>query len=114
VSFPVSFYGSVSNSAHTASCCSVPDKLESILKGASIAYSRNHPDVLKDELKPTIKIFVLPGYYTTSSGNSSQTFRDNLSVPSPRGPLKMGPTGCPETSVRNHEKKLQSGESMIR
>jgi hypothetical protein len=33
----------------------VTDKLESIWKEAIIAYSRNHPDILKDELKPTIK-----------------------------------------------------------
>jgi hypothetical protein len=51
------------------------------------------------------KNFVLPGYYTAGNGNSSQTFRDNVSVPSSRSPLKMGPTGCSETSVRNHESK---------
>ena len=40
------------------------------------------------------------------------TFRDNLSIPSSRGkqwqavatlPLKIGPIGCPETSVRNYQ-----------
>ena len=88
-----------------APCCSVTDKPKSIRKEAIIACSRKHPDILKDELKPTIKKknFVLPGYYTASSGNSSQKFRDNLTVPSSRDPLKMGPKGCPETSVRNHE-----------
>jgi hypothetical protein len=43
------------------------------------------------------------------------TFRDNLSVPSSRGkqcqavatlPLKIGPIGCPETSVRNYQYML--------
>ena len=45
----------------------------------------------------------------TSCGNSSPTFRDNLSVESLRVgpifdslPLKMGPTGCPEMSVMNY------------
>jgi len=50
-------------------------------------------------------------YYAASFDNFLQTFRDNLTVPSsgvnnPKGldswPLMMGPTGCPETSVRNY------------
>jgi len=50
---------------------------------------------------------VLLGCYAARSVNSWPKFRDNLSVPSLRiplrwdWPLKMGPTGCPETSVRN-------------
>ena len=45
------------------------------------------------------------GYHAASSGNSLSTFRNNLSVPSSRvmknsWPLRMGPVGCPETSVR--------------
>ena len=49
----------------------------------------------------------LLGYYATSSGNFLPTFRHNLSVPS-SGPLKMGPTGCPETSVRNNHYWLRN------
>jgi len=45
-------------------------------------------------------------YYAACSGNFLPTFRDNLSVPSgvkyPIDPLKMGPIGCPATSVRNY------------
>ena len=39
----------------------------------------------------------LLGYWAGSCANSLQTFRDNLSCL-----LKMWPTGCPETSVRNY------------
>jgi len=55
VSFAVSFYGSASNPVSIASCCSVTEKMKSIRKEANTGYSRNHPDILKDELKPTIK-----------------------------------------------------------
>ena len=50
------------------------------------------------------------GYYVVYSVNSLPAFCDNLSVPSSRvkkskniwiSPLKMGPIGCLETSVRN-------------
>ena len=49
---------------------------------------------------------VLLGYYAASSGQSTPTFRGNLSVPSSRVTLNScslitGPTGCSETSVRN-------------
>jgi hypothetical protein len=37
----------------------------------------------------------LMGYYAAISGNSLQTFRDNLS-----SSLNLGPIGCPETSAR--------------
>jgi hypothetical protein len=46
----------------------------------------------------------LLGYYAESSGNSLPTFHDNLSVPSSR--VKLGPTSCPETSVRNYHSLL--------
>ena len=55
VSFAVSFYGSVSNYVCIASCCNATEKLESIGKEAIIVYSKNHPDILKDELKRTKK-----------------------------------------------------------
>jgi len=45
--------------------------------------------------------YTVLGYYAASSGNSLPTFRDTLSVPSSFLNLKMGPTGCPETSIRN-------------
>jgi hypothetical protein len=41
----------------------------------------------------------LLGHYTVSSGNFLPTFWDNLLVPTP---LKMGPIGCLEMSVRNY------------
>jgi hypothetical protein len=57
------------------------------------------------------------GCYAASGGNSLRTFRDNLSVPSSgvknptseldSWPLKMGPTGCPETSARNYHYLLR-------
>jgi len=46
------------------------------------------------------------GYYTACSGDFLRTFRDNLSVQYlgvrnlDSWSLKMGPIGCPETSVR--------------
>ena len=39
----------------------------------------------------------LLSYYAASSGNFLPTFRDNFSAS-----LKMGPIGCPESSVRNY------------
>jgi hypothetical protein len=41
------------------------------------------------------------GYYAVSSGDSSPTFRDNISVPSMG--QEMRPIWCPETSVRNYD-----------
>jgi len=43
----------------------------------------------------------LLGYYLASTGNFLQAFRDNLAIPSLRGPI-----GCPETSVRNYRYSL--------
>ena len=45
--------------------------------------------------------YALLGYYEASSGNFLPTFRNNLSASSSI-PLKMGPIGCPEMSVRNY------------
>jgi hypothetical protein len=54
-----------------------------------------HRDI--DEIYPPL------GYYAALSGNSVPTLRYNLSVPySWVRPLKMGPIGCPETSVRTN------------
>jgi hypothetical protein len=60
-----------------------------------------------------LEICTLLGYYAASSGNSIPTIWDKLWVPSSgvkkalfllpssiSWPLKMGTTGCPETSVR--------------
>jgi len=51
--------------------------------------------------------YALLVYYAASSGDFLPTFRDNLSVPS-LIPLKMGPTGCRETSVRNYHYLLSN------
>jgi len=53
----------------------------------------------------------LLGYYAASNGNLLPTFRDNLCVPSPgvkNPPLKFGPTGCREKSVRNCHYSLRN------
>jgi hypothetical protein len=42
-------------------------------------------------------------YYAASRGNSSPTFRENLSV---HWPLEMGLIGCSETSIRNYHYSL--------
>jgi hypothetical protein len=51
-------------------------------------------------------------YYASGSGNSLQTFRDNLSVSSLRfnnfRSFKKIPTGCPETSVRHYHYPLRN------
>jgi hypothetical protein len=56
--------------------------------------------------------------YAASSGNSLLTFEDNLSITPKDGidrlsgsswqdqALKLGPTGCPETSVKNYHYSL--------
>jgi hypothetical protein len=60
----------------------------------------------------TLENCSLLDYYTASSFNFLPTFRDNLSISSSRvrgqelDPLKMGPIGCPETSVRNYHYSL--------
>ena len=47
--------------------------------------------------------YALLGYYTASSGNFLPMFQNNLLVPSSKDEhCKMGPTGCPRTSVRNY------------
>jgi len=62
------------------------------------------------------EISALLDYYVACSGNSLPTFGDSLSVLSSRAkkskqerresritwPLKMGPIGCPKTSVRKY------------
>jgi len=50
----------------------------------------------------------LLGSYAACSGNSLPTFLNNLSVPSSRVSLRlrMGPIGCPETSVSNYHYTL--------
>jgi hypothetical protein len=52
---------------------------------------------------------VLLGYYAASSGNFLPMFRDKLLVPSSDvSTLRMGPIGCPETSVRNYHYSLRN------
>jgi hypothetical protein len=59
---------------------------------------------------------VLLGHYAASSDNLLPTFRDNLSGPIVMGkesnldpwPLKMGPIGCLETSVRSYQYSLRN------
>jgi hypothetical protein len=64
-----------------------------------------------------IEISAVLGYYAACGGNFLPKFRDNLSVSSSRArqskktiylPLKMGPIGCPETSVRNYHYVLRN------
>jgi hypothetical protein len=71
--------------------------------------TRTHNDgqkcVISDEVDERCAFL---GYYAASTGNSLPTFRDNISVASSRmknpkkETLKMGPTRCSETSVRNY------------
>ena len=64
--------------------------------------------------KITLRICVLLGYYAACSSNSLPTFRDNPSAPFQGSgnlitwPSKMGPIGCPETSVRNYHYTLRN------
>jgi hypothetical protein len=58
-------------------------------------------------------ICAILGFYAAWNGSFLPTFRDNISVPSSRvkhsaWPLKMWPTGFPETTVRNYNSKLRS------
>ena len=50
----------------------------------------------------------LPGHYAANNGNLLRTFREGLSVPSSGTNMKIGPTGCPETSVRNYHYSLRN------
>jgi len=49
----------------------------------------------------------LLSHYAASSGNFLPKFPDNFSVPS-SWVLKIGPKGCPETSVRNYHYSLHN------
>ena len=56
--------------------------------------------------------WVLLGYYAASSGNFLPTFWDNVYVPSSvfffdSWTVRMGPTGCPKTSLRNYNHSLR-------
>jgi hypothetical protein len=55
-----------------------------------------------------VEICALLGYYAAWNGDSIPTFQDILSIssssikkPKKKGPLKVGPIGFPEPSVRN-------------
>ena len=64
--------------------------------------------VVGDVSTHTLEIWALSKFYSARNGTFLLAFRDNLSVPSSRVrdsswsvlPLKMGPIGCPQTSVR--------------
>jgi hypothetical protein len=53
------------------------------------------------------------GFYAEQIGRLSKTFRDNLPMPSSKinlsiaSAVKMGPTGCPETSLKNCPSSLR-------
>jgi hypothetical protein len=56
-------------------------------------------------------ICALLGYYAALSRNSVPTFRYNLSLPYSRvkkSKKKIGPLGCPETSVQNYHSTLRN------
>jgi len=53
-----------------------------------------------------LNVCALLGHYAVYGIHFLPTFLDNLSVPS--WPLKMGPIGCPETSVRNYQYTLHN------
>ena len=66
-------------------------------------------------------IFAPHDYYVANTASSFRKFRDDLSVPSSRikkprrklyfwipDPLKMGPIGCPEKSVKNFHYSLRN------
>ena len=50
----------------------------------------------------------LQSIITSHHINSLRRFRGNLSVPSSGSRLKMGPTGCPRTSVRNYHYSVRN------
>ena len=64
--------------------------------------------------KITLRICVLLRYYAACNSNSVPTFRDNLPAPFQGSgnpitwPFKIGPIGCPETSVRNYHYTLRN------
>jgi len=48
----------------------------------------------------------LLSFYAAIHGNTLPTFRDNLSVPSSYS--RLGPIGCPETSIRDYHCALRN------
>jgi hypothetical protein len=52
-------------------------------------------------------IYALLGSYGAWSGNFIRTFRDIPRSHRQRLPMKMGPIGCPETSVQNYHPTLR-------
>jgi hypothetical protein len=68
--------------------------------------------VISDFRRDADEICALLGCYAAPNGNPLPTFRGNLSVTSPRvkylRPLKTGPIGCPETSVKDYHSTLRN------
>jgi hypothetical protein len=77
--------------------------------------------VTSDFHRDVDEICALLGHYAASNGNPLPTFRDNVSVPTSRvkksknkrsvsswtsWPLNLGPTRCPETSVKDYHSTL--------
>jgi hypothetical protein len=56
------------------------------------------------------EICALLRYYAVSNGNPLPTFRDNVSVPSSRvkKSKKIGPIGCPETSLKGYHSTVRN------
>ena len=85
---------------NTTICCLIAQK------SAILSTSRPQPEIKKSGSRSSTQV---------SSGNSLPTFRDNLSVPYSRVKnLKMGPVGCPETSVRNYHYSLHNNRRALR
>jgi hypothetical protein len=105
--------------------CVTIGRHRSLLSSRGIQPTHSHPVSLRTKVIFFISGFhlavdencALRGRYAASRGNFLPTFRDNLSVPSSgvKNPLKVGPIGCPETSVisyhysqRNSKEELSS------
>jgi len=61
---------------------------------------RSVPSVTSGLRREVDEICCLLGCYIANSGNFLLTFRDNILARSSRVKLKVGPTDCPETSIR--------------
>ena len=81
----------------------------------TICYTRQCFVVISGFHRQVNENYALLDYYAARRGNFLSTFQDNLSVLSSRvtnpksldcWQLKIGPIGCPETSVRNYHYSL--------
>jgi len=87
--------------------------LAALIFSFSLSFPRWFSLVISGFCHEVVENCALLGYYAGSSGNFLPIFRNNLSVQESKRildswSLRMGPIGCPETSVQNYHYSLRN------